>query len=880
MPAGETGPPGPQDPEPLAGRMVAGRYRLEEHLGSGGMGAVYRAWDTHLQRWVAVKQLKPRSPDDQRVYERLLREGRASSALDHPAIVKIYDVVRDGGEAFLIEELAHGQPLRKKLNQPLELGAFYALADDCLAALAVAAIEGVVHCDMKPENVFVTEDGRARILDFGIARHFFCGSASGDDRSIDTAGEEPRALDSVDGTTQTAEGLHLRGTPGYSPPEQLAGSTPDSRSDIFSLGVIFYEMLTARHPFRRETYAATVIAVERDVPVPLSRWNRAVPRDLEHLVLRMLAKDPRQRPPTPQALLAELRLLSESHADGAGRGGRVSRLARQRPALVVLAAILALGAGGWFVARLLQANDAAAAHVPYLVVDAFRTLGGDAKDECLALGLTEAVRTRLAELDGIQVVEPKDNLGVKLTLEGAVQRSGERVRITYRLVDRGTGVNLAGSLIEEQASDLFALQDVVTNDVARALARKFDLVALPVNAERPTLDVTAYDCYLQARGYLQQPGDENHLRIAANLFRQARSLDGRFTLALAGLGEAYWKLYEETKDAEWAGLAEEASRQAVNENPEMAEVRISLGTILRGIGRPADAAQEFRAAIARDPRCAPGYAGLAQAQQDLGDDRAAEQTFLEAISMRPGDWSVHSKLGAFYYLRGRYAEAVAAFRRVVALTPDNARGYSNLGGALIYLGDARGAVAALERSLELEPNYRAYTNLAMVYRREGRLEDAARMYAKALAINPRDYRVWGSLGSACRFLPERAAAADSAFMQARALAAQRLAVNPNDPELLSLLAQYQVELKDSTGARQSLEKALTIAPDRADVLYFVSAAYEGLGDREAALGAVARAVRAGYPVSSWGSEPALAALVADPRFASAVAGAEADEAGK
>jgi Tfp pilus assembly protein PilF/TolB-like protein len=862
MPTAGPGPPGPKDLQLPAGRMVADRYRLEERLGSGGMGDVYRAWDTHMQRWVAVKQLKPRSPDDQRVYERLLREGRASSALDHPAIVKVHDVIRDDSGAFLIEELANGQRLREKLDRPFDLEAFYTLADDCVAALATAAAGGVVHCDLKPENIFVTEEGHARILDFGIARHFYC------------------PFDSGDGTTQTAVGARLQGTPGYFPPELIAGQVPDSRSDIFSLGVIFYEMLSARHPFRRETVAATVVAVDRDTPAPPSRWNPAVPRELDRLVLRMLAKDPRQRPPTPQALLADLRLLIERHPDGARGRARAPRRARLRHALVGLAAVLAIGAGGWLVTRLLQGHDAAAAHVPYLVVETFRSLGEAAADEYLALGLTEAVRTRLAELQGIQIVDPADNLGIKLALEGAVQRSGDRVRITYRLVDRGTGVNLAGSMNEGQASDLFALQDVVTSDVAQALADAFHLGPLPGREARPTLDVTAYDCYLQARGYLQRPGDQDHLQIAADLFRRARLIDSRFTLALAGLGETYWKLYEETNDPDWARLAEETARQALSENTSLAEVHVSLGTILNGIGRPADAAQEFRVAIARDPRCAPGYLGLGLVQQGMGDYQAAEQTLLDAIGMRPGDWSFHSQLGGFYARQGRYAEAAEAFRRVVALTPDNARGYSNLGAVLVQLGDTRGAVVALERSLELGPSCRAYNNLAMAYRFDGRPEDAARMYAKALEINPHDYRVWGSLGSICHQLPGRESEGDSAFAQAKALAEQTLAVNPHDPELLSLLAQYQVELGDKAGARQSLERALAIAPDRADVLYYVSAAYEGLGDREAALAAVAQAVRAGYPASSWRKEPGLAQLVADPRFESAVAAAAGGETSK
>ncbi len=850
-------------------RVAAGRYRLDEEIGRGGMGAVYRAWDEHLQRWVAIKRLRPRTPDDRRAGARLLREARAASALNHPAIVQVHDVVEgEDGEAYLVQELVAGRSLRELLGEPWSLERFYALAIDCAGALSAATAEGVVHCDLKPENIVVNEDGRARILDFGIARQVVCPEDAEPKPAAMRVAEEAASDDEV---TRTMEAAGLRGTPAYMAPELIAGRPPDARADLFCLGLIFYELLTGRHPFRRSTVAATLVALDRDEPAAPSRWNAHVPPRLDRLVLRMLAKDPEQRCPSARELLSELHELEEQ------RPGKraVARVSRRRTAWIAVAVAVAAAAGWWAVDQQLDTGPGTAgAAVPYLVVDDFQNLSEHPSDEYLALGLAEAVRTHLASLEGIQVVEPKDDLGVKLALEGSVQRAGDELRINYRLIDRGSGVVLAASMVEGEIERLFALQDRVTHEAAQALADEFGFGTMPPERQQPTSDVSAYDYYLQARGYLQRPADQNELHIAADLFRRARELDEGFTQALAGLGETYWKLFEETKDPEWAREAEEVSQAALEEDPSRVEVQITLGTIYHGTGRYQAASDAFQRALELDPRSAPAYVGLARAQMELGELAAAEETFREAIRVRPGDWWSHSQLGGFYAGQNRFEEAAEAFRRVVELTPDNARGYSNLGAVLILAGRNEEAIDALERSIDLRPNYRAYTNLAMAYRYEGRLQDAVHSYQQALALDPRDHRVWGNLGSIHVLLEGHTAEADSAFARALELADDMTSVNPNDALLHAWRAQYLAALDRDQESRREVSRALALAPDRGDVLYYVSSVFETLGDREAALNAVEQAVRAGYPVEVWHKEPFLKRLVADPRFEHVVGNAQ------
>ena len=419
-----------QSPTPptQAPERVVGRYQFFEQLGAGGMGAVHRAWDTLLRRWVAIKRLTTPSEGTAKRYEHLLHEARAASALNHPAIVKIFDIFEEAGEAFLVQELIEGEPLRRRLGQPLDLEFFYAFAGECAGALAAASAQGIAHCDLKPDNIVVTEDGHARILDFGIARHFAA----------------PPLADPDDPTAPiSGEGSGIPGTPAYLSPEVMNGLSPDSRTDIFSLGVIFYEMLTGRHPFRRATLAATLAALQRDRPPPPSKWNPQIPRSLDRLILHMLAKDLEERLPEADALLVGLCRAREEGPPATGRSAR-----RWGYLLGVIA--VAVAASPWVFTRL-RGPILRAPAVPYLAVQPFTNLSSDPQDEYYARGIMDVIQARLATLAGIVVIGPDAEIGAHVLLEGTLQRSQDLLRITYRLVNRETGHFFSGSSVEGEA---------------------------------------------------------------------------------------------------------------------------------------------------------------------------------------------------------------------------------------------------------------------------------------------------------------------------------------------------------------------------------------------------------------------------------------------
>ncbi len=912
-------------PAELVGRTV-GRYEIRELIGSGGMGSVYRAHDPVIDRDVAVKRLAADLADDRDRWDRLVREARAASALQHPAIAAIYDVFEHDGEGYLVEELVEGSRLRDCLGVPIELSAFLTFAEDCAGALAAAAASGIVHCDLKPENILIDAAGHPRILDFGLAFHrgergwsdgagYPGGRVSGGsgvrvagvsgDRAVGGAGDRvpggagdrvpggsgggsgedevtaPISLSSAGSAPPSAEALaavspptpaRLDGTLTYLAPERIRGSEPDVRSDLFALGVIFYEMLTLQHPFRRSAPASTIEAILRHTPPPPSAWRAGLPPEVDALVMGLLAKEPGQRCGSAPALRDQIRAVK----DALPRTGMQTPARRSR--------VLAMG---WFAAVALAVGLTmlAARHwwrrdrppepaAWYLVVEPFRSLSPSPGDTVFALGLTEAVQTRLAEVPGIQVVASSVDPGTPLLLEGTVQRSDENLRITCRVVERGGGKVLGGAIAEGSARDLFALQDKVTASVARTLSRRLHLAGNGSASPHPTTDVTAYDYYLQGRGYLQRPGEAEDRLIAVGLFRQALAVDPGFALAEAGLAQTYWKLFEDSHDPAWAARAEESARRALDAAPQLAEVHVALGTILQGTGKPSLAVEEFRRALEISPRNSEAFAGLATAQEALGDLDAAERTFQNAIAARPGDWMPWGKLGVFYRAHERLEEARQAFERVIALTPDNARGYVNLGVVQQELGRDAEAVASYEQSLRIKPGYRAYANLATLYRSQGRHAEAAQTYRRALALDDRDCRVWGNLGATYRQIPGSEAAADSAYRRAIALARGEWAVNRRDPMALALLAQYHAELQEAAAAREMAVRALAAGSSRPDVLVLVSAAFEILGDRRAALAAVRGAVAQGCSPETWRRDPSMDDLVRDPEFQRIVSAAK------
>jgi len=819
-----------------------GRYLVEDSIGTGGMGEVFRAYDPVLRREVALKHCK--LADSQRT-QSLLREARLASQLQHPAVVSIFDVFEYDGEPVIVQEFVRGAPLTEHLRsgRPLALGAFFVIAEECASALEAAEAHGIVHCDLKPGNIIVDPDGHGHVLDFGIART--CGLP------------EPVA---------TAEMLRFAGTPAYMAPERIRGKDPTPAADIFSLGVVFYEMLTGTHPFKQPSVSATIDRILMTPPPAPRSLNQRIPRELDRLVMAMLAKDPTARPEGAGDLLRALRDM------------RARRARRRRDRWfegVAIAGLLVAGAAVIHNYHDFFRRPEWPADGLRLVVQDFEAKSADPDDTIFASGLTDWIGIRLAGFGSFQVYPESTKVKPDLELGGMVQRDGERIRVHYRVAERARNRTLLGDVVEGSAKDTFEIQDRVADSVARSLARRYQLQEPVMDRSRPTLDVTAWDLYQLGRGYLSRYEEEASVKVAIEQFEKALARDPQFALAMAGLGEAYWKRYEATHDTTWTRQAEAVALAAAEAGPGLAEVHVTLGNVYQATGRTEAAGREFRRALELNPRSEAAYRGLAQIEETQGHFAVAEATYKKAIGALPGYWAPHNQLGVFYYRQGRLAEASEAFARVVELTPDNARGWTNLGGMNARLGQDSTAIAAYEKSLAVSPSFEAYTNLGTLYLNQGRFADAASSYQQAIVISPGHYEIWGDLGSTLSRIPGREAAGDSAIERAIALARVELAVNPHDAALLSRLAQYEAFSGHSREAKKLAARAYKLGRGQPEVLWYVAGVFEGLGDRDRALSAVREALVAGYPADVMRQEADTADLIADPRFAEIVAEVEA-----
>ncbi len=863
MAAAEPQPsPCPQD---LTGVSV-GRFAIRALLGAGGMGEVYRADDTRLKRPVALKRVSRKLGADPRARQRILKEAERASALNSPHIAAVYDVLEENGEVFLVMEYVEGASLRQRLRSSgrFSTSEFLELAMQCAEALVAAQKKGIVHRDIKPENIVITPAGQAKILDFGLAKR------------LPPVGEEEATI------SQESLEWSLAGTPGYMAPEVLLGGEADHRSDIFALGVVFYEMLAGRHPFGAERRAATALQV---TPAAMRELAPDVPAELDRIIAKMLAKSPDERYATAADLLADLRALQRGGGrpfvvSGAPRARRrwAKRLGRGVAVGLLLVLALAISPMArqqwkrWFVGADLPEKK-------NLAVLPFEVVGEDPGARAFAQGLAETLTGKLAQLTDnypLQVAPPSEirsqkvnsaeqarvGLGANLVLEGSLQRSGSQVRVTYHLVDTRTRQQLRADTVTAQAGDPFAVEDRVVQSVLRSLDLELGSKDRRAMEARGTSEPAAYDYYLRGRGYLMEYQKPENVDSAIEVFKRALERDPKYTLAYAGLGESYWHKYQFTHAAEWMTRALEACQKAA----ALGEGAICLGYVYNETGKHEQAVSEFQRALGIDPTSDDAYRGLGFAYEHLGKTADAEQTFRRAITVRPQYWAGHNWLGTFLFRQGRFQEASSMFQQVTALAPDSFRGYQNLGGAYTALGRFDLAVPALERSVQLRPSAAAYSNLGTVYFYLRRFADAARAYERAVKLDDRDYVLWGNLGEAYYWSPGERDKSTDAYRKAVSLGEEQLKVNPRDTSALGQVAMGRAMLGERKVADEYLGRALALAPGDPDLQVKAAIIDSHFGRPDRATAWLSKAVGAGLSADLIRSNPNFDDLKSEDRF--------------
>ncbi len=844
----------------LEGRSV-GHYRIDSLLGAGGTGVVYAATDTRLQRAVAIKFLLDERAQRPTARIRFLREAQTASSLNHPNICTVFDVGELEGCPYLVMERLEGRTLAQSLAEgPLETDRAIDVLRQVANGLREAHGRGIVHRDIKPSNIFVTRTGQVKILDFGIAQ-LNTDSGTADDAAA----------------TQLTEVGGLIGTVAYMSPEQALGRTLDQRSDLFSLGVVFYEMLSGQRPFKEATPTSTIDSIIHAQPKPLPRRKGSGSR-LERIANRLLTKEPDDRYPTAAALLDDLDRLEQ----GVPSFPWERSVWRRSPRWIVWALLLLFIPLIWGLSTVLLERARSSDEItrtetavprPVVAVLPLANLSQEADLEQVALGIAHSLITSLSGIPSVTMVSTADSLrpdlgrvgldrivrdlGASFVVTGSLQEAGNRLRVTLNL-NRGRSV-FWGASVEGDRDDLFSLQQ----DLAYQLSEALELVLTEDDRRRlstpPTVSREAYAEFTQAHAFLDRPDVVENLDRAVRLFESAIQKDPDFALAYAGLGEAYWTKYKQTRVFFWTERAGQAIRTALRLDPFQAGVHYTMALIHQGTGETAKAIQSLREAQRLQPANDDVHRLLGEIYASEGRVDAAVQELEKAIRLRPNFWGNHSSLGLVLLEAGRYFEAVAALERVTKLQPDSAWGFLRLGVAYHSLGDLEKAKANYQEAIRVGPSWAAHSNLGTILYREKKYAEAAENYRKALDLQPRAPALHRNLADTYLRLGRQELARDS-FIEALELSREQLKVNPRDARTLGMVALLEAKLGRHIEASHHMRQAHDLAPKDGQVLFRRAVVHALAGQEADALKFLKLATEHGYSASEAAADDDLNGL--------------------
>jgi serine/threonine protein kinase/tetratricopeptide (TPR) repeat protein len=881
--AGVTTQPNTLAPSPLIGQQL-GNYKIISLLGKGGMGEVYLARDTRLDREVAIKLLPHLLARDPERAERFKREARLQARLDnHPNIALIHALEQSDEASFLVLEYVPGETLADRLQRgALSVAEALPLFRQIAAALATAHQQGIVHRDLKPANIKITPSGQIKVLDFGLAKLL---------HNEALTAEEANALLTTRTYWTTGRQIII-GTVPYMSPEQTYGKDLDPRTDIWAFGCVLYEALTGQRPFVGADTFDLFNAIRTQEP----QWQ-ALPADtppaIRKLLQSCLQKDPEQRLSAANEALQVIAEHSQSSPF-------IAALRRWKTQIVIaVVASLAITLGIAFRQPLqtrVEAMMTALTPIPKdktLVILPFKEAGNPAQEDKIGRGLAKGLQDLLASVTDLRVLPLADAIqanvaqataasvmkraGVNLALEGEVQRAGDTITIRYR-VQNNRGTTLFSGEVKGRKDEYSKLQ----NEIAATVTAALKLNSTPVPLATPAQGQISEE-YLEAVTALQNDLTREALEPIITSLHILREQEPKSAPVLAALSQAYFHKAHRNNDFDAAREALRFAEEAMKRDAQSIEVQLASGQALYFLGKCETALTRFRGVQEKQPANLDAILGLARASQDCKQLSAAESFFQSAVTHWPVYWGSHNELGAFYFDQARYEEALREWEFVIQLNPDSAGGFINVGNALFKLGRYAQSESYFHQALNKlatnkETNENAYIGWGTAQYYLERYKDAADTFAAGLTLNDKSPLLWGNKGDALYRIPGKAAEAFEAYTKAITLT-QR-----NQPDVIGVARMAEIyarrsriALPDDRSTTDDKRKALDFiraarneAPANVEVLLSSVFVYHLTGDKQRAIASVALALKNGLHLSELQNEPELADLRQEEGYATLI----------
>jgi serine/threonine-protein kinase len=863
-------------------------YRIQRKIGSGGMGEIYLAEDTKLERNVALKFLPRHLTEDGEARTRFEREAKAAAALSHPNIVTVYEIGDHEGQVFIAMEYVEGKTLKELISASfpppdgdlhdrppsapssgtlrildrLPIPDVLDIAAQILDGLAAAHARGIVHRDIKPQNILIDGEGRVKILDFGLAK--------------------------LQGASRLTQGAFAMGTVHYMSPEQGQGRDVDQRTDIWSFGIVLYEMLSGKLPFHGDLDQAVIFAILNEDTPPLGIGTIPECAGLESIIRRCLAKKRQDRFPSAAALASALRELGG--AKGTTRPEQGPRRKLSRRALLSAILLLLLSGSLGFVALNPKARAAlgralGAGGIPrdrHLAMLPLKA-GSDANTRALADGFSAVIVDQLTWLEkfhdsiwtvpadivfrerGRPAPELQRLLGCNLFISGDLQSEANSLRLRLKLQDALSGSELNHVSIQGNMANLSLFQDGLLAAIRRLLALPEKPGATGYAQTGGTSMPGAYILFLKGKGSIQDSKNPDSVDLGISRLEKALQQDGRYVLAHMALAQALRAKSMLSQDPLWRQKAMEQASAAMETVGSWPPAQMARAVLLKDCGRKAEALAAFSEVLRLDPRCYAACIELAGAFSDAGRVSESENLYKRAVGLRPGYPPALGHLAYFYNLNGRFDEALACYKRMTVLAPDNFNGFNNMGGMYLKNGERANAIAMFEKSNAIQPNATAQSNLATLYFFAGEYRKALPMFSAALRTSS-EYWLWGNLADTYRQLPDQSHLARPAYEKAIALAEALLKTTPDNGEILSCLAMYHAHCGEKGKALAEIAQARSLAPFNLEIIRRAILVHEAVQERSQALAALREYRERLGGLEEIEAEPDLAGLRRDPAY--------------